>query len=143
VRRNQIALVFIVILSTGIGYAAVRLTGQLGLGIATSAVLNVVAIGGFTYWQMIRPSMAEGHLLQTGTAAVATIKEVWSTGLQYSGRRQIRLLLEVGPAGEAPFEPQARTFVLPDEAGLYQPGTRVQIRYDPNDRKTVAVVGPQ
>ena len=142
-RRNQITLVLIVILATSIGYAAVKLTGQLGLGIATSAVLYVVTIGGFTYWQMIRPSMVEGHLLQTGKAAVATVKEVWSTGLQYSGRRQIRLRLEVRPAGESPFEVQATTFVSLDDAGLYKPETQVQVRYDPGDKKTVAIVGPQ
>ena len=142
-RRNQIALVFMVILATSIGFVAVKLTGQLGLGIATAVVLYVVFVGGFTYWRMIRPSVAERRLLQTGRAAVATVKEVQFTGLQYSGMRQVQLLLEVSPVGESPFEAPAMTFVPHGDATLYRPETLVQVRYDPGDKKTVAVVGPQ
>jgi hypothetical protein len=143
VRLNQIALVLIVILVTSIGYAAVKLTGQLGLGIATAVVLHVVSIGLFTYWQMIRPSMDERRLLLTGRAAVATIKEALLTGLQYSGRRQVRLLLEVSPGGESAFEAQATTFVSQEDVAQFQPESRVQVRYDPADKSTVAIAGLQ
>lgn len=78
-------------------------------------------------------------VLQTGISAPATILSVEDTGVTMNYSPQARLTLQVTPAGRAPFQAVATTFIGRMQIGMIIPGATVTVRYDPNDISKVAI----
>jgi hypothetical protein len=78
-------------------------------------------------------------VLQTGVSAPATILSMEDTGVTMNYSPQARLTLQVTPAGRAPFQAVATTFIGRMQIGMIIPGATVTVRYDPNDISKVAI----
>jgi hypothetical protein len=61
------------------------------------------------------------------------------TGVTMNESPQVKLTLQVTPAGRPPFQAVATTFVGRLQVGMITPGASVNVRYDPNDISKVAI----
>ncbi len=82
---------------------------------------------------------AEG-VLRRGLPAEAVVLKVWDTGTSLNDNPQVGLLLEVRPADGAPFQTETASVASRLEAARICPGAIVQVKYDPQDRRRVALV---
>ena len=106
--------------------------------VITAVVLLIVAL---VVVPMIRRSAQARALLQSGVPAEATILRIWQTGTMLNNNPEIGLELEVRPAGGLPFRAETRLFAQLIQLAHFQPGATLQVRYDPQDTRKVAVEG--
>lgn len=85
------------------------------------------------------PMRANRRLLAGGQQAKARILQAEETGAYVNEFPQIRLLLEVQPAGGSSFQSEAVTTVRPLQLSQVQVGNTVDVRYDPADPSKVAL----
>jgi len=80
--------------------------------------------------------------LEHGHPAEAEILEVWDTGLTVNRINiQVGLRLQVNPSLIPSYEVKTRTFVSRLQPTVYCPGMILEVRYDPDNPKRVAIVG--
>lgn len=91
------------------------------------------------YAKIFRPMMQANKLLETGIQARAEIKEMWDTGWTVNEQPRIGLLLVIQPEGRLPYEAKTTMIISRLQAHLYQPGTELTVRYDPNAPEKVVV----
>lgn len=108
-------------------------------GISCFIALLTFGILGVVFWSVFWPMIRSDRLLKTGEPAEATILKLWDTGVTLNENPQIGLRLEVRPPGRAPFQTETKMVVSRLQTSAYQPGQVVQVRYDPNNPKRVAV----
>jgi hypothetical protein len=116
----------------------------LGGGITCIVTLFSLVIAGFAIWRAMKMMKGQaGHtaLKTQGLPAPATVVAVAQTGMMVNYNPQIRVQLQVHPPDGAPYEAVVTTVVPQVQAGSFLPGTLLHVRYDPNDRSKVAVVG--
>lgn len=80
-----------------------------------------------------------------GEPAAAEIRQLWIIS-RHEARvpyELTRLLLEVQPAGRAPYLAEANGFILETSKPKFQVGRRVQVRFDPKDPRRVVLMGPE
>jgi hypothetical protein len=80
---------------------------------------------------------------QRGQPAAAEIRKVWIIS-QHKARvpyELMRLLLEVRPAGRAPYTTEANCFVTAPSKPKFHVGRLIQVKYDMNEPRRVVVVG--
>jgi hypothetical protein len=70
-------------------------------------------------------------LLKTGTPASAVITKLWQTPLSINGQPVVGLVLQVTPPIGNPFVVQIHKEISLLQTSYYQPGSIVQVRYDP------------
>ncbi len=70
-------------------------------------------------------------LLKTGTPASAVITKLWQTSWYINGQPVVGLGLKVIPATGDPFAVQIHKEISLLQTSYYQPGSIVQVRYDP------------
>jgi hypothetical protein len=112
------------------------------IGVIITSVISVAAPLGLTGWwfKKMRDQEAQTRaLLASGESAEATILNMWDTGMTINDNPRVGLLLEVRPPGRAPFQVEMKRTISRLQISLYQPGTVVQVRYDPNDTTKVAI----
>lgn len=81
-------------------------------------------------------------LLEHGHPTEAEILEVWDTGLTVNRVNiQIGLRLQVNPSKLPSYEVKTRTFVSRLQPTVYRPGMILEVRYDPDNPKRVAIAG--
>ncbi len=78
--------------------------------------------------------------LDTGTAAKAKVLKIRDTGGRLNSNPSIEFQLEVHPADGSTFIATTRAIVSVVTLPRYQVGAEIDVRYDPNDRSSVAVV---
>lgn len=81
------------------------------------------------------------HLLETGRSAPAVVVKVEETGPTYGRVPHLAFVVRVEPPGEPPFEANARAFFRMIDFPRVQVGAPIEVRFDPSDRSTVAIVG--
>ena len=84
----------------------------------------------------------EKRLLRDGVAATARVKDIRPTGDLHNDQPEVRITLEVNVQGGEAFEGEVTTFMSPVYLPRFQPGLVVEVRFDPSDRRKVALVGP-
>ena len=106
------------------------------------AVIGVWLVGA---WLTIRPYRTVRRLLRDGTPAQATVLEVTRAGVQFRGLKEVRekvcCELEVHPSGGASFRTRATQFMSKARESALQPGTVVDIRYNPAKPAKAAIEG--
>lgn len=83
------------------------------------------------------------RLLETGRDAKAVVTKVTETSPAFNKVPHLDFILRVQPGGGAPFEAKARGFFRQIDFGRLHEGCEVEVKFDPNDRSTVAVVGDE
>jgi hypothetical protein len=81
------------------------------------------------------------RLLEAGQGASATVLELKESGPYYGRVPHLDLRVRVEPPGEPSFEASARGFFQLTDFARLQPGSRIEVRFSPDDRSKVAVVG--
>jgi hypothetical protein len=84
----------------------------------------------------------EKRILRDGVAATARVKDIRPTGDLHNDQPEVRITLEVDVQGGETFEGEVTTVMSPVYLPRFQPGLLVEVRFDPNDRRKVALVGP-
>jgi hypothetical protein len=110
------------------------LSGAILLG-----VLLAVLIGGF--WIGLAPQARRIRLARVGRPAEATVLSIAETGWSVQenfGLARLQLRVEPPDGGE-PYEVTIKTLVNRFEIPAYQPGMRLAVVVDPDDRTKVAV----
>ena len=114
----------------------------LTIGIVCFTLLITIGSFAFAFFIIRRVtggSKAERQLRQSGVPAQATIVRIWETGVRVNMNPQVGLLLEVHPAGGAPFQAEAKTVISQIMIPQFQPGAQVPVKYDPNDTSKVVL----
>jgi len=79
------------------------------------------------------------QLLKGGLQANGKIIEMFDTGVTMNNQPQIGMVIEVTPQTGAPFKSEIKLVVSRLQTAYYQVGVDCIVRYDPNDKKTVAI----
>ncbi|HEV2860034.1 MAG TPA: DUF3592 domain-containing protein [Pyrinomonadaceae bacterium] len=96
--------------------------------------LTLVFVG-----RLVRNSARNRALLAKGEPAQAFILSAADTGVTVNDSPQVRLRLEIRPAGRPPYEAQTTLLVGRLQVGMLAPGTPVCVKFDPTDPSRVAV----
>ncbi len=81
------------------------------------------------------------RILDTGEAAAAIILECLPLNVHVDGDNPaMEFRLKVLPANDAPFEARATAVIMQESASRYQPGSEIDVKFDPNDREHAAIV---
>lgn len=103
---------------------------------------GVLAISGAAIsFALIRSRRAAGSALRHSLGASAEVTSVKDTGNRFNHSPEVEMTLRVEPADGPPFEAQLRTMVSPVNAPSFQPGARVEVRYDPAAPERVELAG--
>jgi hypothetical protein len=102
------------------------------------SLIFIIIFGG-VFWSIFRPMSVQNKLLQTGVPARAVIKELRDTGVTVNNAPQIKLLLEVIPSTGAPYLVETKMLISRLETSMFQPGTELAVKIDPNDKNKIAV----
>ncbi len=68
-----------------------------------------------------------------GAPAEATVLEAWGTGVSVSENPRVAVRLQVRPAGQPAYEVQTSCLVSQANRVYFQPGVKVDVRYDPRN----------
>jgi hypothetical protein len=89
--------------------------------------------------RMMRESGQRQALLRSGESAVAEILSISDTGVTVNGNPRVALRLFVQPQSRTGFEANTKLLVSRLSLAAFQPGSKIQVRFDPNDLQKVAV----
>ena len=79
------------------------------------------------------------QLLATGKTAKGKIIDMWDTGVTINNQPQIGMTIEVTPDFEPSFKAEVIQVISRLQTAYYQVGTSCVVKYDPNNKKTVAI----
>src|ERR1700726_782756 len=89
--------------------------------------------------RMMREGGQRQALLRNGESAVAEILSISDTGITVNGNPRVALRLFVQPQSRTGFEANTKLIVSRLSLTAFQPGSKIQVRFDPNDLQKVAV----
>jgi hypothetical protein len=130
-----------------IGIIVGTLGGLLGMAVAIAAAplygsifsLFFILVFGFVFGGMFLRSRRTKQLLQNGRRASGKIIEMWDTAVTINNQPQIGMVIEVFPDTGSPFKTEVKQVISRLQTAYYQVGVYCVVRYDPNNKKTVAI----
>lgn len=140
--------VFLLLMYTGLGLGTVAYGASqvaAGRGLWGAFVMLVGALWVLINWLALGRGLQAFWLTQRGMPAEAVIVRRWSIRtLTSAGEREpvelVRFLLDVRPAGRPPFQTEANGMVRQRSQARLQPGSRMQVRYDPRNPSKVVLI---
>ena len=111
--------------------------------IAASIVLLSGAAFAIGYGPHALRAYRERQVLRDGSAAEAVVLDLQDTGSRVNRDPVLRIILEVRPAGQAPYRAEVRRIVGIAEADGLARGRALRVKFDPAHPERVAIVGPQ
>jgi len=111
------------------------------MGLQWIIIIIILVIFALAFAPFIASFSRTRKLLQNGEIAQGTILSVSNTGLTVNDNPQARFSIEVRPANRPPFRAEAKKIISMFEILQYQPGTIVEVRFDPNNPSVVAISG--
>ena len=123
------------------------LAGLVGMviGIAASPIfgsifsLCFILLFGFIFGRIYLRDRKRKQLLANGLKAKGKIVEMWDTGFTSNNQPQIGMVIEVTPESEPSFKSEVTLVISRLKTSFYQVGVECIVRYDPNNKKTVAI----
>jgi len=130
-----------------IGISVGILGGLIGVAfaIAASPILGsifslfFIVVFGYLFGGQYLRSRKRNKLLATGLQADGKILDMWDTGVTINNQPQIGMKIEVTPPTGAPFTSEITLVISRLQTAYYQVGVSCIVRYDPNNKKTVAI----
>lgn len=96
----------------------------------------VVPVAVFMYLDIRTPPWKKA-VLAGGQRARGVVRKIESTGTAKNNVYYLRLILEVQPHGQAPFEAK---FELPEfRVSQLSPGDKLHVKYDPQNKRHIAI----
>lgn len=122
---------------------ALHVTSNLAPGDTKKILIGVAAIMLFTFgisgYFLFWPEYERSELLKNGVPANGEIVSIEPTGNIYNDQPQARIAVKVvTDSGEA-FVATTTMIINPLYAPQFQPGKKVKVRYDANDRAKMAI----
>lgn len=111
----------------------------LGLVITCGTLLFTGLIIFFVYRTVFGKINQSNKLLSTGVPAQALVMQLADTGVRLNDNPQVKLVLEVHPMGQPPYQVETTAFVSMLKLAQIQPGQTINVRYDPADPSKVAL----
>ncbi len=112
----------------------------LTVGLPILITVIVLVFVGIFVGRLVMSGMQNRDVLAHGESAPAQILKVWQTGtVMNEVNPQIGLLLQVQPANRSAFQAETKMFISMLQIPQFQPGTMVQVKFDPKDPRKVAV----
>lgn len=109
------------------------------IGCVCLVTLLSLGVTGFFLYRIFGNMSKNSGVLKTGISAPAVIIAAQDTGTTMNDSPQVRLTLQVTPAGRPPFQAVTTTFVGRLQVGMIVPGASVMVKYDPHDITKVAI----
>lgn len=130
-----------VVASLGLLCAVLSLAVAVILSPLEGTLLSVFFAGvcALVYCRIARPILQDRALQKTGIPAEAVVLEARDTGTTVNRNPKVELLLEIRPSEDTPFQMKTAHVVSRLQAPLLQPGTVVEVRYDPRDRRRISL----
>jgi hypothetical protein len=91
---------------------------------------------------LMRESRQRQWLLRNGERAEAEVLSISDTGVTVNDNPRVALRLFVQPKSRTGFEATTKLLVSRLSLAAFQPGAKIQVRFDPNDLQRVAVEPP-
>jgi hypothetical protein len=105
-------------------------------------LLLLTVMVGFFIAPMLFTERRNARILKEGVPAKARVMTIGSTGNFHNDQPEVRILLEVMPDAGEPFDSQLITYMSPVYLPRFQPGSIVEVRFDPGKHTDVALVPP-
>lgn len=103
---------------------------------------GVLAIAGVAMsLAFVRSRRAAGSPRRPSLGASAEVTSVKDTGNRFNHNPEVQMTLRVEPAAGPPFEASVRTVISQVNLPRFQPGARVEVRYDPAVPERVELAG--
>lgn len=117
------------------------IAASMGIGLVITCVtlLFTGLIIFFVYRTVFGKINQSNKLLATGAPAQALVMQLADTGVRVNDNPQVKLVLEVHPMGQPPYQVETTAFVSMLKLAQIQPGQTVNVRYDPTDPSKVAL----
>lgn len=130
-----------------IGTIIGALGGLLGMAVAIAAApipgsilsLFFIVVFGLAFGIPYLRNRKRKQLLETGKKANGKIVEMWDTSVTINNQPQIGMVIEVTPDFEPKFKAEVKQVISRLQTSYYQVGTTCIVKYNPNDKKTVAI----
>lgn len=130
-----------------IGIIIGLLGGAIGMAVAIAAApipgtifsLFFIIVFGWVFGGLYLRGRKQKKLLASGTRANGKIIEMYDTGVTVNNQPQVGLKIQVTPLAGPPFTSEIKLVISRLQTAYYQEGVNVIVRYDPNDKKTVAI----
>lgn len=110
-------------------------TKKIFAGVAVIALLGVL----LPLLIFFYPEYQRDQLIKNGVAASGEIISIAPTGNIYNDQPQAEIVVRVTTENNETFEAKTRMIINPLYAPQFQPGKRVKVRYDANDRGKMAI----
>lgn len=123
------------------------LGGLIGMAVAIAAAplygsifsLFFIVVFGWIFGGLYLRGRKTKQLLENGRRANGKIVELWDTGMTINNQPQIGMYIDVTPDSEPPFRAEVKQVISRLQTSYYQVGVTCVVRYDPNNKKTVAI----
>jgi hypothetical protein len=92
------------------------------------------------YFLLFKPFLKSERILKYGEPATALVMEVAATGMEVNKNPVVKLTLEVTPKRGSKFTTTVKTMVSMLNPMAFVPGMIVDVKVDPDDNQSVAVV---
>jgi hypothetical protein len=112
------------------------------VGPAVVVLLLLIVMVGIFVVPMLFTERRNARILKEGVPAKARVMTIVSTGNFHNDQPEVRMLLEVRPDAGEPFDSQLDTYMSPVYLSRFQPGSIVDVRFDPKRHIDVALVPP-
>lgn len=108
------------------------------VSIGTSLAIALLGFG-IVFWTLFMPNIERDRLLKDGVQAEGVIQDIEPTGNVYNDQPQAEITILVTLPDKQTYTAKTRMIINPIYAPRFQPGKRVQIRYDKEDRTKIAI----
>ncbi len=92
---------------------------------------------------MFYPEYERSQLIKNGLSAEGIIVSIEDTGNRFNDQPQVKVTVDVQPKNDSAFKAAAKMIVSPVHLPQFQPGKKVQVRYDPADPSKIAIESVQ
>lgn len=133
-------LIFLVLALVFIGGTVALCLHPGGTWLDRAIVVGAMSLALGLTWRAFRPLWRTEAVLRCGLPAEAVVLKVWDTGTAINDDPQVGLRLEVRPVGDAPFQAETVSLVPRLDVAQIRPGAVLQVKYDSQDRRRVALV---
>jgi hypothetical protein len=115
-------------------------TNDLGWIIPVAVFGFIALIFAIVFGSIFRRWRIKQRVLQTGVDATATIVQIRDTGTRINDNPVVGLMLQVQPVNAPSFQVEVKETVSIVQMSMFQPGTQLQVKYDPAQPSHVAIV---
>jgi hypothetical protein len=111
-------------------------------GLVIICLVFVLLMVAFGFGPMILAERRNARILKEGIPAKARVTRIVPTGNYHNDQPEVRISLEVTPDTGEPFDSKVETYMSPVYLPRFQPGSVVDVRFDPKKREDVALIEP-